>query len=103
MKGGKQVLPIDKIVVLDPTAKRESDSNQTMAKRCPSLNDKRIGFLSNGKPNATLLMQRLEYLLSQKYDFKEIIHQEKPKASIAASFLDEWAYECNVVVNGVGD
>jgi hypothetical protein len=93
----------EKTVVLDPSGERRTFRKQSMAKRYSSLDEKGIGFLSNGKPNASLLMRELEHLLSRKYRFAKIMHREKPKASIAAAFLDELAGDCHVVVNGVGD
>jgi hypothetical protein len=93
----------EKNVVLDPSGERRAVKNQSMAKRCSSLDGKGIGFLSNGKPNASLLMRELEHVLSRKYRFTKIMHREKPKASIAATFFDELADDCHVVVNGVGD
>jgi hypothetical protein len=93
----------EKLVVLDPSGEKGSEKKKLMAERDSSLQGKRIGFLSNGKPNAGLLMQELDLLLSKQFRFSKVNHWEKPKASVRATFLDELARECQVVVNGVGD
>ena len=92
------------IVILDPTAKANVVEEE-MALRVDTLNGKRVGFLWNSKPNADHLLQRLEELLGQRFEFASVLRRKKRISSEPAyeSIIEELAGECDLVVNAVGD
>lgn len=96
------------IEVLDPTAQAETKET-TLARHIDDLNDKVIGFLDNGKPNIDLFLAQVEKVLSQRFQFTDVLHTGKRKVGLGAGVacpdeaLDELASRCDVVVNGIGD
>lgn len=97
-------MPEGTILVLDPTAKANVPEIE-MAPRVDTLEGKVVGFLDNGKPNANLLLERIEELLSTRFQFKEVVRRRKPDAASGAShfLIEELAEKCDLVINGVGD
>ena len=92
------------IVILDPTSKANVVEVE-MALRVDTLNGKRVGFLWNAKPNADHLLQRLEELLQQRFEFASVLRRKKRISSEPAyeSIIEDLARECDLVVNAVGD
>ena len=92
------------VVLLDPTA-RPRVSEEQIASRVNDLNGKVICFLNNGKPNADILLGRIEEVLSQQFKFSQVIRQNKGSVSRAApeALVEELAGKCDVVVNAIGD
>ena len=94
------------IEVLEPTAKAIGAEAQ-IAPHVSDLNGKAIGFLDNAKANANIFLARVEELLSQRFNFAEIIRVSK--GTIGGAFAyptdlsEKLSAKCDVVVNGVGD
>jgi hypothetical protein len=97
-------MPEGTILVLDPTAKANV-SEKEMAPRVDTLEGKVVGFLDNSKPNSNLFQERIEEVLSDRFNFKEVVRRRKPDAASGASqsLIDELAEKCDLVINGVGD
>lgn len=97
-------MPGESILVLDPTAKANVPEGE-MAQRVDTLEGKVVGFLHNSKPNADLLLERIEEVLSGRFSLKEVVRRMKPDAASGASqpLIDELAGTCDLVINGVGD
>lgn len=93
-----------KIAVLNPTAPPR-ELRTEMADRPQDLRGKAVGFLWNSKPNGDVLFQRLEQLLREKYEIRDVLYRRKPTASIPAEphVIEEMAAAVEVAVVGLGD
>jgi len=93
-------------IVLDPTAKPSAEEI-AIAPRVHDLNDKRIGFLWNGKPNGDILLLRIKERLSQKFNFTETNWQQRIGPVVSSSSDDpvikKLASTCDLVVNAICD
>jgi hypothetical protein len=88
--------------VLDPRGVPVSDENE-LAERPPSMNEVRLGILSNSKPNGDLLLKTVQQCLADRFHFTEVIYRNKNTSSPAPpDVLDDLA-ACDVVVNAIGD
>lgn len=93
-----------KIVVLEPVADPRPVIREINA-RPDTLVGKRIGFLSNTKPNTGLLFEAIEARLRERFDLATVVRKEKPIAAGPAvpATYDELARECDIAVVAVGD
>lgn len=92
------------ITVLNPTAPPR-EVRYAMAERLSDIRGKSVGFLWNNKPNGDVLFGRLEELLRQKYEIKDVSYGKKPTASVPATdeVLDQLVASADAVVVGLGD
>jgi hypothetical protein len=90
------------IELLDPRGALRI-TEQPLAQRTGKLARTRIGFLSNKKANATLLLQEIERLLHERFGDFEAIYGEKGAAvPVPADFLAELE-TCSAVLTGMAD
>lgn len=90
------------IDVLDPRGALRV-TEQPLAPRTGKLARTRVGFLSNKKANATLLLQEIERLLHERFGDFEAIYGEKGAAvPVPAEFLAELE-SCSAVLTGMAD
>ncbi|MBM4244737.1 MAG: hypothetical protein FJ148_13120 [Deltaproteobacteria bacterium] len=90
------------IEVLDPRGALRV-TEQPLANRNGKLARTRIGFLSNKKANATLLLQEIERLLHERFGDFEAIYGEKGAAvPVPPEFLAELE-TCSAVLTGMAD
>lgn len=94
----------ESIFVLDPTAKANVPERE-MAPRVGSLDGLTVGFLHNFKPNADLVLERIEEAVRQRFAVKAVVWRRKSDAASGAppDMLKELADQCDLVFNGVGD
>jgi len=92
------------IFVLDPTAKANVPERE-MAPRVDTLDGKVVGFLYNFKPNADLVLERIEEVVRERFAVKAVVWRRKSDAASGAppGMLKELAEQCHLVFNGVGD
>jgi len=88
--------------VLDPRGVPLSSDNE-LAERPPSLNEVRLGILSNSKPNGDLLLRTIQHDLEQRFHFTEIIYRNKGVSTPAPAEVLEDLAQCDVVLNALGD
>jgi hypothetical protein len=88
--------------VLDPRGVPLSSDNE-LAERPPSLNEVRLGILSNSKPNGDLLLRTIQDDLEQRFHFTEIIYRNKGVSIPAPAEVLEELAQCDVVLNALGD
>lgn len=102
---------IEETAVLDPRGSVRRASFD-LAPRPKTLDGLRIGFLDNGKSNADVILQRLEEILTSRYNFTGVIRKPRRRPGenwrsrtigVKDAIIDELASDCDVVVNGVGD
>lgn len=89
--------------VLDPRGIPVNDTNE-LAQRPASLQEVRLGVLSNGKPNSVRLLDTIQHELEQRVHFTEVVSRNKRIASIPAPepIMDDLV-QCDVVINAIGD
>jgi hypothetical protein len=90
------------IEVLDPRGVPVSSEHE-LAERPPSLNEVRLGILSNSKPNGDLLLRALQHELEQRFHFTEVLYRNKATSSPAPAEVVADLTQCDVVLNAVGD
>ena len=88
--------------ILDPRGVPVTDENE-LAERPPSMNEVRLGILSNSKPNGDLLLQTVRQHLEARFHFTEIIYRNKNTSSPAPPEVMDALAQCDVVVNAIGD
>jgi hypothetical protein len=88
--------------VLDPRGVPVNDENE-LAERPLSMNEVRLGILSNSKPNGDLLLQTVQRALAERYHFTEVIYRNKNTSSPAPVDVMNDLAQCDVVVNAIGD
>jgi hypothetical protein len=88
--------------VLDPRGV-SLNSEHELAERPPSLNEVRLGILSNSKPNEDLLRQTLQHDLQERFHFTEVIHRNKGTSTPAPPEVMAELAQCDVVLNAIGD
>lgn len=90
------------IELLDPRgALRVAD--RPLARRPAALGGLRIGFLSNKKANATLLLQEIEALLRTRFGDFEAVYGEKGAAVPAPPEIMTQLETCAAVLTGMAD
>jgi hypothetical protein len=90
------------IELLDPRGALRV-TEQPLAARTGKLTRTRIGFLSNKKANATLLLQEIERLLHARFGDFEAIYGEKGAAvAVPPDFLAALE-SCSAVLTGMAD
>ena len=93
-----------RMVILDPTSPPLA-VDARLATRPLDLNGKVLGLLNNSKPNAANLLDAVGELLSERYQFSEVIRGSKPNASTPCpeQIVKELASNCDVLVTSNGD
>ncbi len=93
---------VQTIEVLDPRGVPLSTENE-LAERPPSLNEVRLGILSNSKPNGDLLLRTVQEDLEQRFHLTEVVYHNKGTSSPAPADVMEELAQCDVVLNAIGD
>jgi hypothetical protein len=74
-----------------------------IAARLPSLNQRVLGLVDNSKPNADLFLHYIQELIGNTYIISEILKIRKPMPSVPAPFTQEFFAKCDFVINAFGD
>ncbi len=92
------------LTVLDPTAP-PLPIDARMAGRPESLNGKVLGLLDNHKRNASDLLDKVQDLLSERYEFAKVVRRSKMDVSrpCPEEIVDDLAAQCDVVITAIGD
>jgi hypothetical protein len=91
------------IAVLVPTAKAGVEEI-AVSPRLQGLNDKKVGFLWNGKPNGDLLLLRIKELLSQRFSLAGTSwHQGRKMAEEDPIILENVIHTSDIVINAIAD
>jgi hypothetical protein len=90
------------IELLDPTSTPRA-KERPLAKRLGSLAGKKIGFLSNGKANAGLLLTGIERLLGARFGGLAIVRRDKGAAEPAPGDVMERLRGCDAVITAIAD
>lgn len=88
--------------VLDPRGVPVHEENE-LAERPHSMNEVRLGILSNSKPNGDLLLKTVQQTLEDRFHFTEVIYRSKNTSSPAPIDVLNDLAQCDVVVNAIGD
>jgi len=90
--------------VLDPTVD-PIPANAVVSPRPKSLDGTVVGLLCNNKLNAEELLEMVQDILSDRYEFKATISRNKGNASrpCPEEMLSELVEQCDVVITASGD
>ena len=90
------------IEVLSPVAEVRP-RRLARAARPGGLTGMAVGFLSNRKPNADVVLARIEEMLVARWRLGKVLRWVKPNTTLPAPFVEEIALQCKAVVNALGD
>ncbi len=90
------------IELFDPTASPRVNE-LPLAERRGSLAGKKIGFLSNGKANAELLLDYIGKLLRSRVDCLAVVRGGKAAAEPAPEDVMERLRACDAVITAIAD
>jgi hypothetical protein len=90
------------VEVLDPTSTPRT-AEGTLAVRSGSLTGKTLGFLSNGKANAELLLESIEREVRVKFGDFTVVKAAKSPSTAAPDLVMERLRRCDVVVTAIAD
>jgi hypothetical protein len=74
-----------------------------LAERPEDLGDLKVGFFHNNKPNADVLLERIEELFAQEDETLRFIRWGKPNPTLPEDRLEEFLEQVDVAVCAVGD
>ena len=91
------------LILLEPVADEELETFP-LASRVPGLSGTRIGFLDNSKERADEILEVIEELLTERFEYREIIRHRKRYYTKNAppELIDELVERCDLVVMAVG-
>lgn len=94
---------MDRMVVLSPVAPANI-KERPLAPRPETLQGKVVGLLWNGKPNADVVLGRIEELLRAKFELARLVSQRK-QSGMAPAYegIHKELARCHAIINGIGD
>ncbi len=94
----------NQIEVLNPVVEPISQGN-IVANRPDSLDGKVLGLLANGKRNSEEILDMIKDVLSDRYEFKNVIARNKGNASRPCpdDMVTEMVDLCDVIITSSGD
>jgi hypothetical protein len=90
------------IELLDPTSAPRV-KELPLARRLGSLAGKKIGFLSNGKANASLLLAHIEKLLGARLGGLTTVWRDKGAAEPASESVLQSLRGCDAAITAIAD
>ncbi len=90
--------------VFNPTA-GPARGTSGIAPRLPSLDDRTLGVIWNGRAYGDRILSEVLDILKQRHRIREVVFREKPFLGNIApeSILAEMAARTDAVITGVGD
>ncbi len=88
--------------ILTPTSFVRA-GDHPLAKRPGDLGGLRVGFFHNNKPNADVLLERIEELLAAHDETLRFVRWGKPNPTLPEDRLEEFTAQVDVAVCAVGD
>jgi hypothetical protein len=92
---------IGNVSVYVPTGSVDTAA-KTLAPRLKTIRGARIGILDNCKEFADLVLKGVADILKRDHGVSEITFWRKDYLGKPAGFVQEMAYACDAVINGVG-
>ena len=91
------------LVLLEPVAEEETEA-YSLALRVLEISGRRIGFLDNSKERADEILDVIEELLAERFEFAAVVRRRKRYYTKSAppELIDELAERCQLVVTAVG-
>lgn len=90
------------IEIVKPTSYVRA-GDHPLAERPDDLGGLRIGFFHNNKPNADVLLERVEELLAREDETLRPIRWGKPNPTLPEDRIEEFLEQVDVAVCAVGD
>ncbi len=92
------------LAVLDPTAP-PLPVNASLSARPDTLNGKVLGLLGNSKRNADKLLDEMERLLSERYEFASVVRSAKKDVTspCPTEIMEDLVARAEVAITAIGD
>ena len=93
-----------RLQVLDPTVE-PIPVNAVVAPRPETLDGTVVGLLANGKHNSPEILEMVQEILADRFEFKGVVFRNKGNASrpCPKDILGEMVEQCDVVITASGD
>ncbi len=93
-----------RLQVLDPTVE-PIPVNAVIAPRPETLDGTVVGLLANGKHNSPEILEMVQEILADRFEFKGVVFRNKGNASrpCPKDILGEMVEQCDVVITASGD
>lgn len=93
-----------RLEVLDPTVE-PIPAHAVIAPRPETLNGTVIGLLANGKHNSDVILEMIQEILADRFEFKAVVVRNKGNASrpCPKDMMKELIEQCDVVITASGD
>jgi hypothetical protein len=93
-----------RIEVLDPTVE-PIPAHAVIAPRPETLDGTVIGLLANGKHNSGEILEMVQEILADRFEFKGVVFKNKGNASrpCPKNMMGEMVDQCDVVITASGD
>ena len=93
-----------RLQVLDPTVE-PIPQDAVIAPRPETLDGAVVGLLANGKHNSPEILELVQEILADRYDFKDVVFRNKGNASrpCPQHIMGEMVEQCDVVITASGD
>ena len=94
-----------KVQLVDPTGADPGPNPLTLAARPADLRGQRLGLLDNSKANSDLILRAISDILSDEFEFSEILYVKKHSASLPPrpEIMAELHRHADLVITGIGD
>lgn len=93
---------IEKTIEVFIPVGKTSIPERRIAPRASSLEGGTLGLLDNGKEFSSVILDRVEEILKERFELKSVLRFKKDFAAKGSPFTEEMAGRCTFVVNGVG-
>ena len=93
-----------RLQVLDPTVE-PIPQDAVIAPRPETLDGAVVGLLANGKHNSPEILEMVQEILADRYDFEGVVFRNKGNASrpCPSDIMGDMAEQCDVVITASGD
>ncbi len=91
------------LILLEPVAEEEPETSP-LAPRVLELSGQRIGFLDNSKERADEILEVIEEMLIERFEYAAVIRRRKEiyAKNAPPELIEELAEGCELVVTAVG-
>lgn len=94
-----------KVQLVNPTGADPGPNPLTLAPRPADIRGQRLGLLDNSKANSDIILRAISDILSDEFEFGEILYFKKHSASLPPrpEIMTELHRHADLIITGIGD